>query len=145
MIFRRKLFETIEKYLESKEAIVITGMHRVGKTTLLNFFYEKINSNNKVFFDLEDPLNQSIFRQESFDQIKGNLKRYGFDFSKKGYIFLDEIQSIKNLPSIVKYFYDHYQIKFFLTGSASFYLKNLFSESLACRKYLFELYPLDFE
>ena len=51
---------------------------------------------------------------------------------------------MRNLPSIVKYFYDHYQVKFFLTGSASFYLKNLFSESLSGRKYLFELFPLSF-
>ena len=32
-----------------------------------------------------------------------------------------------------------------MTGSASFYLKNLFSESLAGRKYIFELFPLSFQ
>jgi hypothetical protein len=36
-------------------------------------------------------------------------------------------------------------VKFFLTGSASFYLKNLFTESLAGRKYIFELFPLSFK
>jgi predicted AAA+ superfamily ATPase len=145
MIIERKLFKEIEKYLESKEAIIVTGMRRVGKTTLLNFFYKKIPSENKIFLDLEDPLNQRIFKEESYTAIKANLERIGFDFSRKGYIFLDEIQTVKNLPSIIKYFYDHYQIKFFLSGSASFYLKNLFSESLAGRKFVFELYPLDFE
>lgn len=40
---------------------------------------------------------------------------------------------------------DNYDIKFFLTGSVSFYLKNFFTESLTGRKYLFELYPLNFE
>lgn len=49
------------------------------------------------------------------------------------------------MPNIVKYLIDHYQVKFFLTGSASFYLKNLFSESLAGRKYIFELFPLSFK
>jgi len=145
MIIKRKLFEKIEKYIESKNAIVVTGMRRVGKTTLLKFFYERISSKNKIFLDLEDPLNQAIFNQESYNQIKSNIERYGFNFSRKGYIFLDEIQLVKNLPSVVKYFYDNYDIKFILTGSASFYLKNLFSESMAGRKYLFELYPLDFE
>lgn len=46
---------------------------------------------------------------------------------------------------MVKYFIDHYQVKFFLTGSASFYLKNLFTESLAGRKYIFGLFPLTFK
>lgn len=145
MIIRRKLFTEIEKFLDSRQALVVTGMRRVGKTTLLNYFYEKIASPNKIFLDLEDPLNQEIFTGEGFESVRGALERRGFDFSQKGYVFLDEIQLVPILPSVVKYFYDHHNIKFFLTGSASFYLKNLFSESLAGRKYLFELFPLDFE
>jgi hypothetical protein len=46
---------------------------------------------------------------------------------------------------IIKYLYDHYDVKFILTGSSSFYLKNLFPESLSGRKIVFELFPLDFE
>lgn len=45
---------------------------------------------------------------------------------------------------MVKYFYDHYKVKFFLTGSSSYYLRNLFPESLAGRKLLFEMFPLTF-
>ena len=45
----------------------------------------------------------------------------------------------------MKYLIDHYQIKFFVTGSSSFYLKNLFPESLSGRKFEFNLYPLDFQ
>lgn len=144
MIIQRPLFQEIEEYLESKQAIVVTGMRRVGKTTLLQYFYEKISSPNKIFLDLEDPLNRAIFETDSYEKIKTALHLRGLDFSKKSYVFLDEIQFVKKIPSVVKYFYDHYTIKFFLTGSASFYLKNLFSESLAGRKYLFELYPLNF-
>jgi len=145
MIIQRDLFSTIEKYLKSKQAIVITGMRRVGKTTLLNHFFNKISSNNKIFLDLEDPLNQAIFESENYEKIKTAFNLRGLDLSKKAYIFLDEIQFVTKIPSLVKYLYDHYDIKFFLTGSASFYLKNLFSESLVGRKYLFELWPLDFE
>lgn len=46
---------------------------------------------------------------------------------------------------VYDYLYDHYDIKFFLTGSSSFYLKNLFPESLAGRKFVFETFPLDFQ
>lgn len=145
MIIRRKLFGELEKYLASKQAIVVTGMRRVGKTTLLRYFFEKIESKNKIFLDLEDPLNREVFEKRNYEAVKTAFERRGVDFSQKAYIFLDEIQFTPSLPSVVKYLYDHNDIKFFLTGSASFYLKNLFSESLAGRKYLFELYPLDFE
>ncbi len=145
MIVERKLFSEVAKYSDDRQVIVITGMRRVGKTTLLNFFFSKVPTPNKLFLDLEDPLNRAIFDKRSYEVIKQELVIRGVDFSQKAFIFLDEIQYLANIPSVVKYFYDHYDVKFFLTGSASFYLKNLFSESLAGRKVVFELFPLDFE
>ncbi len=145
MIIRREIYDEIEPYLNSPEAIVITGMRRTGKTTLLKFIYDRIDGNNKLFVDLENTLQQKYFDEEDYEKIKFNLEVLGLDFSQRSYLFLDEIQFVKNLPSVVKYLHDHYQIKFYLTGSSSFYLKNLFSESLAGRKYVFELFPLNFK
>ena len=144
MVIQRDLYKRIKPYLRSKEAIIITGMRRVGKTTLIRFIFDEIRSHNKVFIDLENPLNRKIFEEVDYEKIKKGFELSGLDFQKNTFIFLDEIQFVSNMPSIVKYFIDHYQVKFFLTGSASFYLKNLFSESLAGRKYLLELFPLNF-
>ncbi len=145
MIIERQIYKEIKKYLTSPEAIIITGLRRTGKTTLIKYIYEKINSTNKIFLDLENPLNQRYFENDNFEQIKFTFETLGLNFNKKTYIFLDEIQLVRNIPNIVKYFIDHYNVKFFLTGSTSFYLKNLFSESLAGRKYIFELYPFNFQ
>ena len=131
--------------MNSSEAVVITGMRRTGKTTLLRFIYDKINSPNKLFIDLENTLNRKYFEEEDYERIRLNFEVLGLNFKKKTYLFLDEIQFVKNVPSIIKYLEDHYRVKFFLTGSGSFYLKNLFSESLAGRKYIFELFPLSFK
>jgi hypothetical protein len=68
----------------------------------------------------------------------------GLDFSKPCVIALDEIQLVANLPSFIKYVYDTQHVKFIVTGSSSYYMKNQFSESLAGRKRIFEMYPLDF-
>lgn len=145
MLLERKLFKHLQPYIHSKEALIITGMRRTGKTSLLRFLYDRIPSKNKLFLDLENPLNQKYFEEANYDKIKSSLEFLGLDFSRKPLLFLDEIQLVKSLPRIMKYLIDHYRVKFFLTGSASFYLKNLFTESLAGRKYIFELFPLDFE
>ncbi|MBU4331686.1 ATP-binding protein [Patescibacteria group bacterium] len=145
MIIQRDIYIKIKPYLSSPEAIVITGMRRTGKTTLLKFIYDKISSDNKLYIDLENPINQKYFEEEDYEKIKFNFEVKGLNFNRQAYLFLDEIQFVKNLPQIVKYFFDHYKIKFFLTGSSSFYIKNLFSESLAGRKYIFELFPLNFK
>jgi len=144
MIKPRLLYNKIKPYLDSPEAIIITGMRRTGKTTLLNFIFGQTDSKNKIFIDLENPINRKYFEEENYERIKVSFEFLGIDFTRRSYIFLDEIQFVKNLPSVVKYLIDHYKVKFYLTGSASFYLKNLFTESLAGRKYLFELFPLTF-
>jgi predicted AAA+ superfamily ATPase len=145
MRFDRKILKQVESQLDSKEIIVITGMRRVGKTTLLQMIYDKITSNNKVFLDIENILEQKIFEETDFNNIWANLRAYGITNKEKSYIFLDEIQAMPKIVKAIKYLYDHYDAKFFLSGSSSYYLKNLFPESLAGRKIIFELFPLTFE
>lgn len=145
MLYKRKLYETLIKKIKEKEIIVVTGMRRVGKTTLFRMIFDILDSKNKAFFDMENPLSQKIFEEENYDNIWANLKPFGINNSEKAFIFIDEIQAKPEIVRIVKYLYDHYNIKFFLTGSSSFYLKNLFPESLSGRKIIFELYPLDFK
>lgn len=145
MFYPRKILNHLHRQKNKREIIVLTGMRRTGKTTVLKMLFEEIESRNKVFFDLENPLEQKIFEETDYNNIWANLKPYNISSKEKTYIFLDEIQSMPNIVKVVKYLFDHYNVKFFLTGSSSFYLKNLFPESLAGRKLVFEIYPLDFE
>lgn len=143
--YSRKLLPQLEKQLKTREIIVLTGMRRTGKTTLYQMLFERIKSNNKVFLDMENPIEQKVFEEKDYNNILFNLSEFGIDSKKKSYIFLDEIQAMPQAIKGIKYLYDHYNIKFFLTGSSSFYLKNLFPESLTGRKFVFEIFPLDFE
>ena len=145
MIYHRTLLPMLEKHLKSKEIIVLTGMRRAGKTTILKYLFDKLDSNNKIFLDMGNPISRSYFEEFDYDNIWENLKEYGLNKSTKAYIFLDEIQEMPEIVKAIKYLYDRYDIKFYLTGSSSYYLKNLFPESLAGRKFLFELFPLSFE
>lgn len=144
-IYPRRLSPTLTKEVSSSRIVVVTGMRQVGKTTLMRQLFNNIKSPHKIFLDLENPLNQKAFEEVNFDNIIPNLEQFGFSLGKKSFIFLDEVQSAPKIVKAIKYLYDHYQIKFFLTGSSSFYLKNLFPESLAGRKVIYELFPLDFE
>ena len=134
----------LEAELDTKEITVITGMRQVGKTTLLKYLFDKTPSANKAFIDLENPLHRKLFEEENFDNVWKNLEFFGVTPKARAYLFIDEIQNLPMVSSVVKYLYDHWQIKFFLTGSSSFYLKNLFSESLSGRKIVYELFPLTF-
>lgn len=107
--------------------------------------FEKVSSGNKVFLDLENLINQKIFEEVDYNNVWNNLKPFGITNERKAYLFLDEIQVFPGIVKVIKYLYDHFDVKFFLSGSSSYYLKNLFPESLAGRKFVFELFPLDFQ
>lgn len=53
MIYQRKIYKKIKKYVGVKQVIVITGMRRVGKTTILKQLLSEVKSENKAYFDLE--------------------------------------------------------------------------------------------
>ena len=74
MIIERDIYKSIAPVLQSPEAIVITGMRRVGKTTLLNYIYEQIPSQNKLYLDLENPRNQLYFQEVDYNAVKKNLE-----------------------------------------------------------------------
>lgn len=144
MNFERKILPDLIKHLKQKQVTVLTGMRRTGKTTLLKILKETSDIEQKLFFDLERLDHRYLFSEENYDDIPATLSQQGIDFSKKVLICLDEIQLTPNLPSVIKYLYDHYDIKFIVTGSSSYYIRNKFQESMAGRKKIFEIYPLDF-
>jgi hypothetical protein len=144
MFFPRKIYSELKKHLYTPEVTVLTGMRRTGKTTLMKQLLSEIPSKNKVFFDFENVADRELFSQKNYDHIPIILENRGLDLSKKLFISIDEIQLVRNVPSVLKYLHDHYAIKFLVTGSSSYYLKNLFTESLSGRKKIFELFPLDF-
>lgn len=143
-MFTRRIYPQLVKHLSRKQVTVLTGMRRTGKTTLVKQLMQESAIPQKHYFDLERIDNRELFSASNYETVIYALSQQGTDFSKKVLLVLDEIQLVPNLPSIIKYLYDTYDIKFIVTGSSAYYMKNLFSESLAGRKKLFEIYPLDF-
>ncbi len=145
--YKRPVFASISKYLKDRQILLIYGLRRVGKTTLL---YQIIDA---LLKEKTDPKKILYF---SFDETPATLddllKTYEAEILKtplgkagKLYIFLDEVQKAENWQSKIKIFYDLYpNIKFLLSGSASISIQRRMKESLAGRVFDFHLKPLGF-
>ncbi len=146
--YRRRLYFEIEKYVEKKQVVLIWGLRRAGKTTILFQLIQNLLGGIK-------PRNILYF---SFDEIAFDLKEVLESYQKfilnrtfeetgeKLYVFLDEIQKVKDWENKLKIYYDLYpNIKFFISGSASVRLRKRSRESLAGRILDFLLKPLSFE
>ncbi|MFA5091521.1 MAG: ATP-binding protein [Candidatus Paceibacterota bacterium] len=124
---------------------LITGPRQTGKTTMLFHMYSKLKKEGKrcYFFSLEDPTLLA-----KLDEHPDNLINIieGIDKEKK-YIFIDEIQYLKNPSNFLKFNYDKYKgkIKLIVTGSSAFYIDKKFKDSLAGRKRIFFLNVFSFE
>lgn len=143
-MYKRALFFSILPQLKHKNAIVITGMRQVGKTSLMRQLSETWEG-HQVWFDFDNPLDTLLFENIDYRAIYEDLRRQAG--AKKGGRFLvciDEIQNFPEITRIIKFLIDHYGLKFILTGSSNYYLRNLFPESLSGRKFLYILHPLSY-
>ncbi len=98
----------------------------------------------KLYIDLERIDNRILWSEPNYELILQALTQQGLHVDQPLLLVLDEIQLVPNLPSVLKYLYDTYAIKFVVTGSSAYYMKNQFTESLAGRKKVFDIYPLNF-
>ncbi|MCX9014617.1 MAG: ATP-binding protein [Candidatus Methanoperedens sp.] len=140
--FKRDLLENILKYAGYKQIIAITGLRRIGKTTLLK----------QVIRTLEVPKNNICYI--SFDdidfqkyEIAEDLINYFLEYSDKNtmrYLFLDEVQKLPNWADLLKTYYDtEDNLKILISGSASLEL-NQNKETLAGRILTFDMPVLSF-
>jgi len=142
---KRLLYHRIIPYVSHKNALVITGMRQVGKTTLMRQIFEEIQEKPKLWFDLDNPLDQKVFEDIDYKNIFARLvKMVEISEKERLFVFIDEIQNFPEITKVMKYLIDHFGVKFVVTGSSNFYLKNLFPESLSGRKFLYDLSPLNF-
>ncbi|WP_022852306.1 ATP-binding protein [Thermodesulfatator atlanticus] len=132
----RFLEEKITRYLEAPEIIAVLGARQVGKTTLLKRLYERVPG-PKIFLDFEDPEVLALFEED----VKAFARLY---IEGKRFIFIDEFQYSQDGGQKLKFLYDHYEAKFFISGSSSLEISLKTVSFLVGRIFIFELYPFSF-
>lgn len=143
-MLRRGLYFQIKSQLHHKNALVITGMRQVGKTTLMRQLFDGWEG-KKLWFDFDNPLDTLLFENIDFNAIFENLRKgVGANHDERFLVCIDEIQNYPAITKVIKYLIDHFGVKFILTGSSNYYLRNLFPESLSGRKFLYVLPVLSY-
>lgn len=143
-IERPKYKKRLLAALKHNRVVFLVGPRRVGKTTL---FYQiikdlltRVNSHH-IFYSLMDHPQLSMYK--IYDLVEEFRSQYSLDRKTKIYLFLDEIQYLKDWEQEIKALSDTENIKIFLSGSASsqILLKGTY---LTGRMEKLEVFPLDF-
>ena len=123
---------------KNNEIIILSGVRRCGKSTLMHEIRSKNTENDYyINFDDERLLNFSVqdfqLLYEVFIEYFGNQKTFYFD----------EIQNIKGWERFVRRLHDDGN-KVFITGSNASMLSRELGTHLTGRYFQFELYPFSF-
>ncbi len=145
----RKLLSEVTAFFDTPEILLLIGARQVGKTSILYLIIEElkrkgVRDNAMYFFDLEDLPTLDIFNSGAMEFIS-YLKSLGADTEKRNFIFVDEIQYMANPTNFLKLLADrHKNLKLIVSGSSTLEIRQRFKDSLAGRKVVFEVFPLDF-
>ncbi len=141
LLVKRQLLDEVLSFLEDKRIIIISGMRRVGKSTLLKEIMLQLDSENRryCYVNFEDECFLD-FNAQDFEKLNEILtEAYG----NPDFYFFDEAQNVVNFESFARRLHDDGK-KIFLTGSNSSLLSKEFGTKLTGRYKLFELYPFSF-
>ena len=148
LILRESIISEIISLMNPKEAIILTGVRRSGKSTiiyqLIDSLMESIPEKNILYFNFDEPI-----ADKDINTIESVFTAFLELNNPKGrkYIFFDEIQSIKGWEQWIKKYYDLYgsDIKFVITGSNSSMLSSNLSKLLTGRIFTKCIFPLSFK
>lgn len=144
MLYSRDILKKIERVISREEFIILTGARQTGKTSLLLMLKSGLEKKGHLchYFNLENPEHLKFFNEHPFNLLEAIPTQ-----KTKQYVFIDEIQYLADPSNFLKLLYDEKraQVKIIVSGSSSFYIDKKFHDSLAGRKFLFEIYPLNFD
>jgi len=128
-----------QSFLNDPEIVVISGVRRCGKSTLL---YEiRQNNLDKDYFINFDDERLIKFTLDDFQTLyEIFIELYG----KQNTFYFDEIQNINGWERFVRRLYDQGN-KIFITGSNASMLSKELGTHLTGRYYQFELLPFSFK
>lgn len=147
-LIRREIQKEIENYIKHKEIILITGVRRGGKSSLMKLICDdiiarfKVPLSNILYLNFEDERFVDFTRKdfeplyETYIEIEGSKGRR--------YFFLDEVQNIKGWEKWVNRLYEFEDIKIFITGSNATLLSSEISTALTGRNRQLVNWPFSF-
>ena len=144
MLYPRDILTDIKKVLNHDQFIILSGARQTGKTSLLIMLKDFLENAGAIchYFNLENPDYLKLLNKHPF-----NIFELIPSAKVKQSIFIDEVQYLDDPSNFLKLLYDQKRnkLKIYASGSSAFYIDKKFKDSLAGRKFLFEIYPLNFD
>lgn len=146
-IERTELVGGIKRLAGLGEIVVVSGVRRCGKSTLLLQFCRSLiesgaRKEDILIVNLEDPR----LKKPDLDLLNGIYEAYTTELNpqKRHYVVLDEVQAVEGWEKFARFLHENRKAGVFVTGSSSKLLSSEYSTVLSGRHVDTEAYPLSF-
>jgi uncharacterized protein len=146
-IVREKYFAKIKKYLDAGEILVLNGVRRSGKTTLLFQIIDELIKERKIepkkilFINCDEPALAGL--KKPLETLIETYRKEVYS-GEDTWIILDEVQNIEGWENLVKSYYDKKLFRIIISGSSSYLLDSKLSVFISGRYLPVSVFPLDF-
>ena len=146
MIERSEYLKKLISFKDKKLIKVISGIRRCGKSTLLELFKDYLLKNGVkksqiISLNFEDPDNEELTDYKKlYEYIKLKLQP-----GEQNYIFLDEIQNVKDYQKAIDGLYIKENTDIYITGSNAYFMSGELATLLSGRYVEIEMLPLSFK
>ena len=144
MIERLEYLEKLKKWKDKDVIKVLTGIRRCGKSTLYELFINYlhsvgIDSKHIIFINLEAPDYDFQNYKDLYNYVMEKIGDSG-----KYYVFLDEVQNVKEFQKAVDGLYIKKNVDVYITGSNAYLLSGELATLLSGRYIEIRMLPLSF-
>ena len=146
-MLKRDLYLTkLEMYTGRDVVKIITGVRRCGKTTLIRQFIEELREGgipeeNIIYLNFEGMIYTYFSKAEN---LRDMLNEFIRQATGRCYIFLDEIQNVKNWAQVASELMNLFDCDIFVSSSNASVYQADFAAALSYRYVKIDVYPLNF-
>jgi predicted AAA+ superfamily ATPase len=147
-LFRRENYlKKIRGFYHAADIIkVITGVRRCGKSSLMQMVADELreggtSENQIVFLNLDKRGYRKIKTADRLDELIASFPKS----AGMTYLFVDEIQNVKDFEEVINAYREEGDYSIFITGSNSYLLSGELATKLTGRYVEIEMFPLTFD
>ncbi|MBN1677411.1 MAG: ATP-binding protein [Candidatus Thermoplasmatota archaeon] len=144
-IRREAYLRQLDRKRKTKDIVFITGLRRVGKTTLVRQYAERLIGSGEdprriLYFSMDHP---GLVRESILDVLDAYRRIHGMKHSDRFTAIIDEVHLREGFEQELKAIYDLGHVKVFATGSSSLFMVERGS-FLTGRQTFMEVFPFAF-
>lgn len=147
LYIRENYLKKIRGFYHADDLIkVITGVRRSGKSSLMQMIADELKSSGIpesqiIYFDLDKREYRNVVTADKLEALI--MSKCVTDEMK--YLFIDEVQNVKDFETVLNGFRTEGNWSIFITGSNSYLLSGELVTKLTGRYIEFEIFPLNFQ